>query len=77
MQQPRAKSDKNATDKATEAAEAAGLVRPNQASQIANKCESRGVDPAKLMEAFGITTMEQLPASKFRDALSWIDGEAE
>ena len=52
------------------------FIRDNQVKQINSKCDAMGVDVAGLIKAFGVETLNQIPAAKMRDVLAWIDGEA-
>lgn len=74
---PRQPAARSESQKQPDREQKEGCIRPNQASQIESKCDAKGVDMVKLLAAFNVQAIADLPADEFRSALEWIDGEAQ
>jgi len=57
--------------------EAPAYITPDQITQIELRCNDLGISLAALKERAKVATLDELPASRFRAAMDWIDKQAD
>ena len=55
----------------------AAFVTPEQIAQLETRCADTGISLAALKERAKVATLDELPASRFKAAMDWIDKQAD